>query len=139
LISKVLRNADFQIIAVDCGEVVLDTLIDYRPDLILLDALLPDIDGFEVCEHLRAHLRGLYIPIIMLAGLDDVKCINRAYRSGATDFFTKPINHFHLVQRMRYLLRARQAFNELRLSRQSLACAQKVAKIGHWELHIEKN
>ena len=48
LVSKILRNADFDVIAVDCGEVVVRTINDYQPDLVLLDALLPDIDGFDV-------------------------------------------------------------------------------------------
>jgi DNA-binding response OmpR family regulator len=138
LIGKILRNANFQVIAVDCGEVVLETLVNYQPDLILLDALLPDIDGFEVCEHLRSHPKGIYIPIIMLTGLDDVSSIDRAYEAGATDFFTKPINHSLLVHRIRYLLRMSLLLQELRLSKQSLAGAQQVAKLGHWELDIER-
>ncbi len=139
LVGKILRNSNFEAIAVDCGEVVLDTVINYQPDLILLDALLPDIDGFDVCRHLRAHPKGVYIPIIMLTGLDDVTSINRAYEVGATDFFTKPINHSLLVHRIRYLLRARQIMDQLRVSKQSLANAQQAAKLGHWELDIEKN
>lgn len=138
LVGKILRNADFEVIAVDCGEVVLDTVVNYQPDLILLDALLPDIDGFDVCVHLRAHPKGVYIPIIMLTGLDDVTSINRAYEVGATDFFTKPINHTLLVHRIRYLLRARQVMDQLRLSKQSLASAQQVARLGHWEYHVDK-
>ena len=139
LVGKILRNADFEVIAVDCGEVVLDTVINYQPDLILLDALLPDIDGFDVCEHLRGHPKGVYIPIIMLTGLDDVSSINRAYEVGATDFFTKPINHSLLVHRVRYLLRGRQIMDQLRLSKQSLASAQQVARLGHWEYDVEKH
>ncbi|WP_101759929.1 bifunctional diguanylate cyclase/phosphodiesterase [Oceanicoccus sp. KOV_DT_Chl] len=139
LVGKILRNANFEVIAVDCGEVVLETVIDYQPDLILLDALLPDIDGFDVCEHLRAHPKGAYIPVIMLTGLDDVSSINRAYEVGATDFFTKPINHSLLVHRIRYLLRARLIMDQLRMSQQSLASAQQVAKLGHWELDVDRN
>ncbi len=138
LVGKILRNANFEVIAVDCGEVVLETVISYQPDLILLDALLPDIDGFEVCQHLRAHPKGAYIPVIMLTGLDDVASINMAYEVGATDFFTKPINHSMLVHRIRYLLRARQIMDQLRMSKQSLASAQQVAKLGHWELDVDK-
>ncbi|ARN73049.1 putative bifunctional diguanylate cyclase/phosphodiesterase [Oceanicoccus sagamiensis] len=138
LVGKILRNANFEVIAVDCGEVVLDTVVNYQPDIILLDALLPDIDGFDVCGHLRAHPKGVYIPIIMLTGLDDVSSINRAYEVGATDFFTKPINHSLLVHRIKYLLRARLIMDQLRMSKQSLASAQQVAKLGHWELHVEK-
>ena len=139
LVSKILRNADFEVVAVDCGDVVLDAVISYQPDIILLDALLPDTDGFEVCEQLRAHPKGLHIPVIMLTGLDDVASINRAYEAGATDFFTKPINHSMLVYRIRYLLRARQIIEELRVSRHSLASAQSVAKLGHWEVDLEKS
>lgn len=139
LVGKILRNSNFEVIAVDCGEVVLDTVVNYQPDLILLDALLPDIDGFEVCQQLRAHPKGVNIPIIMLTGLDDVTSINRAYEVGATDFFTKPINHSLLVYRIRYLLRARQIMDQLRVSKQSLASAQQVAKLGHWELDVGKN
>jgi predicted signal transduction protein with EAL and GGDEF domain/DNA-binding response OmpR family regulator len=138
LVGKILRNADFEVIAVDCGEVVLETVLNYQPDLILLDALLPDIDGFEVCERLRAHPKGVYIPIIMLTGLDDVLSINRAYEAGATDFFTKPINHSLLVHRIRYSLRARMLMDQLRISKQSLVSAQQAAKLGHWELDIDK-
>lgn len=138
LVGKILRNVHFEVIAVDCGEVVLETVLNYQPDLILLDALLQDIDGFEVCQHLRAQPKGAYIPVIMLTGLDDVNSINRAYEVGATDFFTKPINHTLLIHRIRYLLRARAVMDQLRLSRQSYANAQEAAGMGHWEMSIEK-
>jgi predicted signal transduction protein with EAL and GGDEF domain/DNA-binding response OmpR family regulator len=138
LVSRILSNAGFQVVSVDCGEKVLDRAIEHSPDLILLDALLPDIDGFEVCQALRRHPSARFTPVVMLTGLDDVTSIDRAYEVGATDFITKPINHSLLVHRIRYLLRARGMMDELRRSRQSLASAQKVAKLGHWELHIEK-
>ncbi|MBL4826538.1 MAG: EAL domain-containing protein [Spongiibacteraceae bacterium] len=137
-VSKILRNTDFEVIAVDCGEVVLEMVIDNQPDLILLDALLPDIDGFEVCQRIRAHPKGLYIPIVMLTGLDDMRSINRAYDAGATDFFTKPINHTLLIHRIRYSLRARKVMDQLRISKQSLVSAQQAAKLGHWEMDIDR-
>jgi len=137
LVSKVLRNAGFDVVAVDCGNVVLDHVLEYQPSLILLDGLLPDIDGFEVCQQLRAHPKGVYIPVIMLTGLDDVGSIDRAYEVGATDFIIKPIQHSLLVHRIRYLLRAREIIDQLRVSKQSLAGAQQVAKLGHWEFNAE--
>jgi len=138
LVSRILRNAEFKVVGVECGAQVLERAIECQPDIILLDALLPDIDGFDVCEKLRSHPKARFIPVVMLTGLDDVTSIDRAYKVGATDFITKPINHSLLVHRIRYLLRARAATDELRRSRQSLASAQKVAKLGHWEYHIEK-
>lgn len=139
LVSRILRNAQFRVLAVEFGGAVLDLVVRHNPDLVLLDALLPDIDGFEVCLQLRDHPRSCFTPVVMLTGLDDVVSIDRAYEAGATDFFTKPINHSLLVHRLRYLLRARRTMDELRLSRQSLASAQRVARLGHWELNIDKN
>lgn len=139
LVSRILRNAQFRVVAVDCGSAVLELVLKHNPDLVLLDALLPDIDGFDVCRLLRDHPRSCFTPVVMLTGLDDVNSIDRAYEAGATDFFTKPINHSLLVHRLRYLLRARRTMDELRLSRQSLASAQRVARLGHWELNIDKH
>ena len=138
LVIKILSNAGFEVIAVDCGEVVVNTVADYQPDLVLLDALLPDIDGFDVCRALRAHPKGLYIPVLMLTGLDDVESIDRAYEVGSTDFFTKPINHNMLIHRIRYHLRSRQMMDQLRMSTQSLANAQLIAKLGYWEYDFER-
>ena len=139
LIVRILGLAGFVIIDVDCGEAAIHQATTAEPDLILLDALLPDIDGFDVCAHLQTQARSRFIPVVMLTGLDDVASIDRAYEAGATDFITKPINHALLVHRIRYLLRARSLFEELRLSRKSLATAQRIAKLGHWEFNIDKN
>ncbi len=139
LITRILSLADFVVIDVDCGEAAIREATTAEPDLILLDALLPDIDGFDVCAHLQTQPRSRFIPVVMLTGLDDVASIDRAYEAGATDFITKPINHALLVHRIRYLLRANSLFEELRLSRKSLATAQRIAKLGHWEFNIDKN
>ncbi|HEY3698092.1 MAG TPA: diguanylate cyclase, partial [Spongiibacteraceae bacterium] len=139
LITRILNVAQFNVIGVDCGKDALGQVLSAEPDLILLDALLPDIDGFDICSELRRQSRARFTPIVMLTGLDDVASIDHAYEVGATDFITKPINHALLVHRIRYLLRARSVFEELRLSRKSLATAQRVAKLGHWEFNIDKN
>lgn len=139
LITRILNMAQLGVVGVDNGLAAVERATTVAPDLILLDALLPDIDGFDVCEQLRQHARARFIPIVMLTGLDDVASIDRAYEVGATDFITKPINHALLVHRIRYLLRARSIFEELRLSRKSLATAQRIARLGHWEFNIDKN
>lgn len=139
LVMRILGVAQFSVVGADCGAAALEQVHQSKPDLILLDALMPDIDGFEVCQQMRKLPQAHFIPIVMLTGLDDVASINRAYEAGATDFFTKPINHALLVHRIRYLLRASSAFEELRLSRKSLASAQRIAKLGHWEFNFDKN
>lgn len=133
LVSTILDKAGFAVVAVDCGQAAFSVLDQQSPALVLLDAMLPDIDGFEVCRRLRDHRAGQHIPVVMLTGLDDVDSIDHAYEVGATDFITKPINHSLLVHRIRYLLRARRLLDALRYSRQSLANAQQVARLGHWE------
>lgn len=138
LLTRILSMAELRVISVDCGQAAIHEAITAEPDLMLLDALLPDIDGFDVCAQLQTHARARFIPIVMLTGLDDVGSIDRAYEVGATDFITKPINHALLVHRIRYLLRARSLLEELRLSRKSLATAQRIAKLGHWEFNIDK-
>lgn len=137
LVSRILLNAGFRVVAVECGEEALLAMMQHVPALVLLDALLPDIDGFEVCERLRAHPKSRHTPIIMLTGLDDGSSIDHSYEVGATDFITKPINHSLLVHRIRYVLRARQTMDALRQSRESLANAQRVAGLGHWEVDLE--
>jgi diguanylate cyclase (GGDEF)-like protein len=138
LLCRILRNYDFDVIAVDCGNVVLDAVLNTPPDIILLDALLPDTDGFDVCVQLRGRPETESIPVIMLTGLDDVDSINRSYEVGATDFFPKPINHTLLFHRIRYLLRARLINDALRLSQNSLASAQSMAQLGSWELETNR-
>ncbi len=139
LLLRLLGDAHFSVVGADCGSAALAQARQTPPDLILLDALLPDVDGFSVCVELRKLPQTHFIPIVMLTGLDDVQSINRAFEAGATDFFTKPINHTLLLHRLRYLLRASAGFEELRLSRKSLASAHRIAKLGHWELNLDKN
>ena len=84
--SRILSNAGFAVMAVESGEEAMAAVAAQPPSLILLDALLPDIDGFEVCRRLRRHPRGWHIPVVMLTGLDDVGSIDHAYEVGAVDF-----------------------------------------------------
>ena len=84
-----------------------------QPGLILLDMMLPDLDGVEVCRRLRADPATRDIPVIVVTALDDAESRRRALRAGADDFLTKPVDELMLLARMRNLLRARQTENEL--------------------------
>lgn len=87
-----------------------------RPDLVLLDVMMPDGDGFGVCRRIRDYDYGRDVPVVMVTGLDDTDSINRAYQSGATDFITKPINWAVVGHRIRYILRASHAMTDLKFS-----------------------
>ena len=89
LTSIALRERGFHITEATSGEQAMRTLTEWLPDVVVLDALMPGLDGFETCRQLR-HLPGFEsLPVLMLTGLDDDASITRAYEAGATDFFVK--------------------------------------------------
>src|SRR3954469_1858542 len=88
----------------------------HKLDIILLDVLLPDGDGFSLCAEFLASPRGRDLPIAMVTGLDDVESISLAYQSGATDFITKPVSWGTLPYRIQYILRASHALSDLSVS-----------------------
>jgi diguanylate cyclase (GGDEF)-like protein/PAS domain S-box-containing protein len=108
----------------------------HAPDGVLLDALMPGMDGFATCRALRAQPGGAHVPVLMLTGLDDEDSVAHAYDAGATDFFVKSTQWTLLAQRTRYLLRAASMRRDLESSRAKLARAQRIARLGSWEWHL---
>jgi signal transduction histidine kinase len=129
---QVLEPADFDIVEAESGAAALECFTAFKPDLVVLDVMMPDMNGFEVCEAMRASANGRDTPILMATALDDVDSIDRAYRVGATDFIGKPINWPVLPHRIRYMLRAHATLENLMLSQQRLAEAQRIAGIGNF-------
>jgi signal transduction histidine kinase len=112
------------------GEQALYAFEQSKPDLVLLDILLPDMDGFTTYARIRQLLNGENIPVVILTGINDFETITRAYEIGVTDFIIKPINLLLLRYRVLYILRASQAIDELRKSKDRLEQAQKLESIG---------
>ena len=133
LTAAALRERGFDVDDVSSGERALAALEATAPDVILLDALMPGMDGFETCRALRALPGSAHIPVLMLTGLDDDASITRAYRAGATDFFVKSTQWSLLAGRMRYMLRASRTRIELERSKFKLARAQDLARMGSFE------
>ena len=133
--ESVLVRQGFAVSTATSAETALDMLAGgLRPALILLDVIMPGINGFETCRRLRADPCFVHLPIVMLTALDDQKSIDEAYQCGATDFITKPLNMPLLPHRVRYLLRSATLFKDLRESREALIGTQKIARLGDWEL-----
>lgn len=104
-----------------------------RPDLVLMDVMMPEMDGFAACGAIREHAQGSRTPILMMTGRDDVEAIHRAYEVGATDFVSKPVPWAMLGYRVQYMLRSAAAVRALSLSEARLQAAQDAARLGHWE------
>lgn len=110
-----------------------------RPDLILLDVVMPGMDGFETCTAIRQKPGGEFVQILMVTGLNDTDSIEKAFEVGANGFINKPLNWVMLGHRARYMLRAGKAFQELNKSKLRLAKTQELAKLGNWEINLMTN
>lgn len=138
LTSIALRERGFAITEASSGEKALRMLADWSPDVIVLDAIMPGMDGFTTCRELRA-LPGFHAtPVLMLTGLDDDASITRAYEAGATDFFVKSTQWSLLSGRLRYLLRSSRTRQALERSKAQLARAQDLARMGSFDWHVDK-
>ena len=90
LTAHALRERGFQITEAPSGERALELLAEMTPDIIVLDAMMPGLDGFATCHALREMAGFETVPVLMLTGLDDDASIARAYQAGATDFLSRP-------------------------------------------------
>ncbi len=99
-------------IAVD-GQDTLDKVASFKPDLILLDIMMPKLSGYEVCQRLKADDKTSGIPVLMVTALNEQGDIEKAVKAGCDDFLTKPVNRLELQTRVRSLLRVRHLKNEV--------------------------
>ena len=132
-----LEDASFEVVQASDGLEAIEKFQACEPDIIIMDAVMPNMDGFDAISHIRKTALGAHVPILMITGLDDLDSITRAYDEGATDFLTKPINFFILPHRVQYMLRSRDTADKLRSSQAKLDNAQRIARLGHWEWTIE--
>ena len=139
LTRAILHKAGFEIQEAANGELALELMQKLMPDLVLLDVSMPVMDGFTACTKLRLLPGGSAVPVVMMTGLDDTQSIERAFEVGATDFITKPINWTVLPHRVRYMLRASTAINELQQSQRRLSNAQRIADMGDWEWDLRRD
>lgn len=138
-IGAALKKIGFDILEAENGLVALERFKVNKPDLILMDVNMPEMDGFETCKAIREYPEGKYPQIIMVTGLDDTESTIKAFEAGANDFISKPINWVMLGQRAKYTLRAGIAFRDLSLSQSRLAKTQELAKLGTWLIDIDSN
>jgi DNA-binding response OmpR family regulator len=108
LVSYNLLQAGFAVSTADSGRAALESLQQQRPDLIILDLMLPDIDGMEVCRTLRQRETAVRTPIIILSARGEEKDRVSGFESGADDYVVKPFSPTELVLRVKAIFKRLQ-------------------------------
>jgi DNA-binding response OmpR family regulator len=132
-VSLYLKNAGYRVQTVGTGQEALDLLGHDRPDLIVLDLMLPDVDGIEVCRRIR---RGSDIPILMLTARDEDVDKIIGLEVGADDYLTKPFNPRELVARVKSILR-RSVPERREPQERTLKHGQLEIDAGRREVHVD--
>jgi len=131
LMQDALEDEGFAVVEAADGVEACEHCSKTVPSLLVVDALMPKMDGFELCQELRRGASTKHVPILMATGLDDHGSIAKAYEAGATDFIAKPLNWLILSHRIRYMLRGARAFEDLRQNQERLRVAQEVERQQH--------
>lgn len=127
LLSEQLQSDGYQVITARDGEEALLVYTEVHPDMVLMDGVMPGMDGFECCEIFQQLPGGDLTPVLMITGLDDSESLDRAYEVGAADYITKPIHWAALRQRVKRILNQSQLYRELETS--NLALRQTAAQL----------
>ncbi|TPP10737.1 PleD family two-component system response regulator [Rhizobium glycinendophyticum] len=115
LLEARLMAEYFEVLTASNGFDALDICDRTQVDVILLDIMMPEIDGFEVCERLKSNPRTAHIPVVMVTALDQPSDRVRGLKAGADDFLTKPVNDLQLISRVKSLVRLKTLSDELRI------------------------
>ncbi len=113
MLRTLLRGQDFQIKAVFSGEEGIELCRKEQPDVVILDLLMPEMDGWEVCERIREFSE---VPILILSALGSPASVARALDAGADDYLIKPIHASLLASRLRTLVRRNLALQEQKVA-----------------------
>ena len=119
-IERTLAAADMTCHTASTGEAGLRLIRTHAPDLVLLDLVLVEEDGFSICREIRRTWSSEELPVVMVTGLEDLASIQAAYQAGANDFLAKPLHWKHLPYRVQHILKANRAFKALQDSTRTL-------------------
>jgi len=112
LLEAYLSEIDCEVEMAGDGQDTMDKIESFRPDLILLDVMMPKLSGFEVCRKLKDNPRTRRIMILMVTALNELGDIERAVQAGTDDFLSKPVNKVELLKRVENMLKLKDIRNE---------------------------
>ncbi len=113
LLEVYLADVDCEIATAVDGADTLEKVVAFKPDIILLDIMMPKLSGFEVCQQLKADPVTRQIMVLMVTALGELGDIERAVEAGTDDFLSKPVNKIALVKRVENMLKLRHGSDEL--------------------------
>ncbi len=113
LLEAFLAEFDCEIAVAADGRETLEKVASFKPDLILLDIMMPKLSGFEVCRTLKQDPKTKDVMVLMVTALNELGDIERAVDSGTDDFLSKPVNKLELLKRVENMLRLRHVTDEL--------------------------
>jgi two-component system cell cycle response regulator len=114
LLEARLTAEYFDVTTAPSGKRALEIVNEQQIDIVLLDVMMPEMDGFEVCQHLKADAKTAHIPVVMITALDQPSDRVKGLRAGADDFLTKPVDDVQLMARVKSLVRLKALTDELR-------------------------
>ncbi len=137
IMCAALNKFGFDVIEAPSGIIGVELVKSEEPDIVLMDVMMPGMDGFEACKIIRKAPEGKYTQILMVTGLEDTESMEKAFEVGANGFETKPLSITMMGYRVQYMLRAGHAFKELHINKTRLAKTQELAKIGTWQIDLK--
>ena len=120
LLKEILLDQDYEVRFASSGKLALLSLAHFRPDLILLDIMMPGINGIEVCQKLRANPETKYIPVLFLSAVHDTVRKVKAFEIGGDDYITKPFATAEVLARIRYQISLQDLRQQLQQKNQEL-------------------
>ncbi|TWU45503.1 Response regulator PleD [Novipirellula aureliae] len=112
LLEAYLANVDCEIETSVDGQDTLDKAETFKPDLILLDVMMPKLSGFEVCKKIKEDSNGRRVMILMVTALNELGDVDRAVAAGTDDFMSKPVNKVELLKRVENMLKWKDMTDE---------------------------
>lgn len=113
MLGALLSVENYETVYLDSGKAALEKLDQIQPDVLLMDVMMPELDGFEVCRRIRSQDKWQHLPIILVTALDSNQDLARGIDAGADDFLHKPVNGIELRARVRSMLRIKRQFDAL--------------------------